>query len=438
MSWFRSLHIPSQSDVVVLGGGIVGCAAAYYLARGGTQVVLVDKGEIAFEQSSRNWGWVRQNGRNLRELPVGILSRRLWGSLEADLGADLGWASEGNLHLGYTAAEMSFFDRWRQGAAKVGLTTEILDRADVARLYPGISDDHLGGIYCPTDGQADPHRVAPALAAAAAEHGAQIATGCAALGIELGDGRVRALRTEFGAIRTSTVIVAAGAWSSRFLWPLGVRLPQRKMRTTVSATIPLGKPTSRLVLWARHLAIRQDHRGSVVLARGGGRVPLDLEVVRFRGEFSGTWSDSERREKVPTRAGRESIRDLLSLRRGAPSKRFWNRVRAEEPPPDPDNARRALEHFRRIVPAHHKAEHERVWAGNIDYLPDAVPVIDCLDSPRGLVIATGFSGHGFALGPAGGLLAAELALGEVPSAELKPFRLSRFADGETLERELHF
>ena len=213
------MHIPTQSDVVVLGGGIVGCAAAYFLARQGTQVVLVDKGEIAFEQSSRNWGWVRQNGRNLRELPVAILSRRLWGSLEADLGVDLGWASEGNLHLGYTSDEMSAFDRWRKGAEKVGLTTEILDRADVARLYPGITDEHVGGIYSPSDGQADPHRVAPALAAGAAEHGALIATGCAALGVELSDGRVRALRTEFGDIRTSTLIVAAGAWSSRFLSP---------------------------------------------------------------------------------------------------------------------------------------------------------------------------------------------------------------------------
>jgi len=432
------LHIPSQSDVVVLGGGIVGCAAAYYLARGGTQVVLVDKGEIAFEQSSRNWGWVRQNGRNLRELPVAILSRRLWGSLETDLGVDLGWASEGNLHLGYSKDEMSVFERWRKRAETIGLVTEILDRADVARLYPGVVDEHIGAIYSPSDGQADPHRVAPALAAAAAKHGALIATGCAALSVELGDGRVRAVRTEFGDIRTSTLIVAAGAWSSRFLWPLGVRLPQRKMRTTVSATVPSGVSTSRLVVWAKRLAIRQDHRGSIVLARGGGRVPLDLEMVRFRGHFSGTWTDSDRRATVKTRPGRDSVRDLLSLRRGWPSKRFWNGVRAEEPSPDRRNAGRALEHFRRIVPTHEEAEHERVWAGNIDYLPDAVPVIDRLDSPRGLVVATGFSGHGFALGPAGGLLAAELALDEEPSVDLTPYRLSRFADGDTLERELHF
>ena len=434
------MTVPSTADVVVIGAGIVGCTAAYYLARAGTDVVLVDKGEIAFEQSSRNWGWVRQNGRDLREITAVVLSREIWATLEDELGRDLGWASEGNLHLGYGDDEMRYFERWRDAAARLGLETEVVGRDDVERLYPGIDDGYVGGIFSPKDGQADPHRVAPALAAAAETQGAQIYTGCAVRGLRVSGsapgGAVRAVETERGSIRTSTVIVAAGAWSSRLLWPLGIRLPQRKIRATVSATVP-GEITSRRVVWAKHLAIRQDHSGSFILAGGGGRVPVDLETMRFRRHFRDSELDTDRREGVALRLGGEAWRDLTSSLPGL-GRGLWGRVRAEEPTPDPRSVRRALARFQTIVPAQSDARTQRSWAGNIDYTPDAIPVIDRLSRPSGLVIATGFSGHGFALGPVGGLLASELALEEETSVDVHAFRLARFAEAGSTERSLHF
>ena len=428
------LSVTDRVDVVVVGGGIVGCGAAFRLARRGVDVALFDKGAVAHEQSSRNWGWVRQNGRNLREIPAVVASRRLWSELASEVAADVGWVSEGNLHLGYDDRDMALFESWRAAAMGAGLETEIVTKADVQRLVPGLDDDCVGGILSPLDGQADPHRAAQAIAAAAGHHGARVETGCAVTAVLVEGGRVTGVTTEAGPVRAERVIVAAGAWASRLLWPLGVRLPQHKIQATVSATAPLAID-SRIVVWARDVALRQDHRGSFVLAGGGGRMPLDLETLRFREQFRRSALDTDRREEVRLGLGGELERDLRGLLAGGDG--VWPRVRAEEPEPDAASVARALGAFQRLFPAR-RPQTERQWAGFIDYTPDAIPVIDAPSTPAGLVIATGFSGHGFALGPVGGLLAAQLAMGEPTEVDVHAFRLSRFDERDTAEKELHF
>ncbi|MDX1382084.1 MAG: FAD-binding oxidoreductase [Thermoanaerobaculia bacterium] len=427
-----------RADVVVVGAGIVGCGAAFRLARRGVDVTVVDKGRIAHEQSSRNWGWVRQNGRNLREVPAAVASRRLWSELESDVGEDVGWHSAGNLHLAYCDRDLRHFERWRSAAAARGLETEMVSAADVAALAPGLDDDSVGGIFCPLDGQADPHRAAPALAAAAEGLGVRIREGVAVTGFLAGADGLRGVATEAGEVEAECVIVAAGAWSSRLLWQLGLRLPQRKIRATVSATVPLPVGT-RVVVWARDVAMRQDHRGSYVLAAGGGRIPVDLEVLRFHRRFADAHLDTGRRleTELELAVGDELERDLESLLSADPAA-LWRQVRAEEPAPDPASVERALAAFRAVLPGFGDATTERSWSGFIDYTPDAIPVIDAPTSHPGLVIATGFSGHGFALGPIGGLLASQLAMGEATEVDVRDFRLSRFVEGDTAERELHF
>jgi sarcosine oxidase subunit beta len=431
-------ELPSKCDVVVVGAGIVGAGAALRLARRGVDVVLVDKGEVAFEQSSRNWGWVRQNGRNLREIPAAVASRRLWSELERDVGGDVGWCSQGNLHLAYDDGEMRLFEAWREAAARSGLETEMVSARDIDAMAPGLQDRFVGGIFSPLDGQADPHRAAQLLAEAAVAAGAVLQTGCAVTRLDVSGGRVRAVECEQGTIAAETVVVAAGAWSSRLLWPVGLALPQRKASLTVCATQPVAA-LGRTVVWAKGLALRQDHAGSFVLAGPGGQVPVDLEFLRFRDEFRGAALDTSRREEVTPRLGSELPRDLAALLGGAAGCRgLWPQVRAEEPEPDTAAAQSTLARFRQALPAYACARLERVWAGFVDYTPDAIPVIDRPPAVEGLVVATGFSGHGFALGPIGGLLAAQLALQEPTEVDVRPFRLARFAEGDTAERELHF
>jgi glycine/D-amino acid oxidase-like deaminating enzyme len=431
--------LPREADVVVIGGGIVGCGAAFHLARRGFSVLLLEKGVIAGEQSSRNWGWVRQNGRNLRELPLGIASRKLWEQMSTDVEADVGWVQSGNIDLAYDHDEMALFERWRRRAHELGLDTELLDRGEVMEHVPGIAGGFVGGIYSPTDGQADPHRVTAAIAEAARARGAELVERCAVEAVEVENGAVSCVRTDRGDVRTAMVVLAAGAWSTRLLWRLSIRLPQRPIRNTVLATTPV-EPLTRTVVWAEGVAFRQDHTGRFILSGGGtSDTDVGLDMARFFPQFMRPLWDARRRGEIALRFDRTTLVDLATSLPWFPDRDHpWKVVRNREPRVNLRNAWKTLQNFRATMPNLSPIGMERVWAGYIDYTPDAVPVIDRLQSPSGLVITTGFSGHGFALGPIGGLLAAQLAAGETPELDTHPFRLSRFAEKDTHERELHF
>jgi glycine/D-amino acid oxidase-like deaminating enzyme len=421
-------------DVVIVGAGIVGMSAAYFLSQRDVSVAVLDKGAVAFEQSSRNWGWIRQNGRNLRELPLAIASRALWQELSDDLDEDIGWRSGGNLHLGYTADELATFERWRKAALESGLSTEVMNREQVSNVVPGLEGDFVGGIFSPGDGQADPHRVVPALARAATKRGVSIHDHCAVERIEMSDGRVEGVLARDGILRSERVIVCAGAWSSRLLWLLGVRLPQRKYRSTVFATTPAA-PLTTATLWAGPVALRQAADGSWIVAGGGSILDVDLDGVRSLPAFRAANQDTVRRGAIHWRYGHEILRDFRYLISG---NRFWENVSAEEPEPNYAAAFRTFERFRALHDTFADVGIQRIWAGNIDYTPDAVPVIDAPEAVPGLVISTGFSGHGFALGPIGGKLASELVLGEKPSVDVGAFRVDRFARGATHHDVLRF
>ena len=146
----------SKADVVIIGAGIVGCCTAYYLAKKGVKVAIVEKGEVAGEQSSRAWGWVRQQGRNPRELPLVMFSKGLWTGLTDEIGADVEWIEEGSLKLAYTEEDLSHFEEWAREARGLGLDTRVLTRDEVKREIPALEGPFVGGIHTPSDGQTEP------------------------------------------------------------------------------------------------------------------------------------------------------------------------------------------------------------------------------------------------------------------------------------------
>ena len=154
----------SKADIVIIGAGIVGCCIAYYLAKKGVNVVLVEKGEVAGEQSSRAWGWVRQQGRNPREIPLVMFAKQLWTGLSDEIGADVEWIEGGSLKLAYTDDDLSEFEAWAREARDLGLDTTVLSREAVKREVPGLSGPFLGGIFTPDDGQTEPRRATEAIA----------------------------------------------------------------------------------------------------------------------------------------------------------------------------------------------------------------------------------------------------------------------------------
>src|SRR5579872_1894790 len=209
-------RLPARADVVIIGGGIIGTSAAFFLAQRGVSVALVEKGHIAGEQSSRNWGWCRKQARDPRELPLIIESLRLWQGMNRAVEGETGFRTCGIMYLSETADELARYESWLDHAREYQLDTRIVSGAEVAQLLPGMAKPWAGGLYTASDGKAEPQLAAPAIAAAARRHGAAIVQRCAARGIETAGGRVAAAATEKDRIACQSVILAGGAWSRLF------------------------------------------------------------------------------------------------------------------------------------------------------------------------------------------------------------------------------
>jgi len=222
--------------------------------------------------------------------------------------------------------------------------------------------------------------------------------------------------------------VAGGAWSRRFLSDLGLRLPQLKVRSSAMRTAPLeGGPET--AMWSKQFAFRKRHDGGYTIANGNANVsPIVPDSFRFFGEFLPAlrmeWSALKLR--VDGRFVQE-WREAAPVPLDQPSP--YEQVRVLDPAPDRRYTRQAMADLARQFPAFAGAKVVQEWAGLIDVTPDAVPVISTIDAVPGLVVATGFSGHGFGIGPAAGHLAADLATGARPIVDPTAFRFSRFTDG---------
>lgn len=421
-----------HADAVIIGGGIAGCATAYYLARRGIKAVLCEKGEIAGEQSSRNWGFVRQQGRDPAEVPLMIECNRMWRGLEKELGVDLEWRQGGNLALAPSEKEIAAFEKWLEIARQYQMNSRILSNRQVRDLIPGIEGRWPGGLYTPGDGQAEPAKVAPAMAKAAAALGAEIRAGCAVDRILTEGGAVSGVLTEQGEIRARTVVCAAGIWSSRLLRMLGINLPQLFIRATVARTTPVRELTAAGV-WGPEVAFRQRRDGTMNIAAGTG-ADYDILPDSLR-HFRLFWANYQANKSfLDLRFGAEFFRALPELWAGpARTSAAFRRTRVTDPAPNPKRVDAALAGLRQVFPGLDGVSVTRRWAGKIDMMPDMIPVLDAVERPRGLVIATGLSGHGFGMGPIVGRLMAELIADGRPSLDIKDFRLSRFADGSDIK-----
>ena len=423
--------MPKSADVVIIGGGIVGTSAAYFLARAGVSVALCEKGRIAGEQSGRNWGWVRQQGRSPVELPLMIRSLALWRGLERETGEDLGFAQGGSLYLASDAAALERFRPWLAVAGDHELDTRLVDSRELGTILQGSSERWTGALYTASDGRAEPNRVAPALARSAARAGAVILTHCAVRGIEQAAGRVASVVTEHGSIGTSTVLCAGGAWTSLFCRSLDIALPQLVVKGTVARTAPAAQ-ILRGEAWSPEIAIRRRSDGGYTVARGSA---LEHALVPASLRFLPKFLPALRQEQgaVRLRIGREFVRALFvpqcwALDRESP----FERERVLGPAPDRSDLTAIAHALARHFPEIAAAPRVETWAGMIESSPDVLPIISPAGGVDGFYVATGFSGHGFGIGPGAGELAAAMVRKKASSEELVRFRLSRFSDGSPI------
>lgn len=415
--------LPRTADVVVIGGGIIGASTALSLAERGISVALCEKGHIGGEQSSRNWGWCRKMGRDLAEIPLAIESLRLWEEMNARTGAETGFRRTGIVYLSERTQALGQHEAWLAAARDFQIDSRIIGAAEIDRLLPGSSRRWPGALYTPSDGVAEPEKATAAIANAAAGRGAAIVEGCAVRGIETAGGSVSGVVTEHGRIRCSQVVLAGGAWSSLFCGNLGIRFPQLKILGSVMRTAPLSGPAP--AVGASNFAFRKRADGGYTIAQRNANVAhIVPDSFRYFADFLP--SVVKQWHELRLRIGRRFIEEWQVPRRWAlDNVTPFERVRVLDPAPTGTVLRQALRNLKRAFPDFAEMQVVEAWAGLMDVTPDAVPVISAVDALPGFYIASGFSGHGFGVGPAAGQLMADLLTGTRPLVDPKPYGFQR-------------
>lgn len=374
-----------MADVVVVGAGISGAASAYELATSGLKVVLIDRYGPAAMASGWTLAGVRQSGRHPAELPLARRAVSLWNTLAERLGAPTHYRRRGNLRLARTPDELASLAAMVEGQRAAGLDLSLLDARQVAALAPAVSPAVFGGSYCPTDGHADPQATVQAFVDAAVRAGAETRFGEDVLSIDTADGRVTGVTTGAGRIPAGRVILAAGVLGNRLLQPLGLSVPLRVRLVTAVRTAPAAPVLDQVIGVANaDCAGRQEVTGRFRFTGGSTEWTGEIEDAALK-------EGARPRVRPPTRGVADAIRLC-----GA------------------------------AIPAVLDTPIDEIWAGLIDQTPDALPVLQSVADPAGLIIAMGFSGHGFCLGPVTGQIAAAMAQGLPMDLPLEPFALARF------------
>ncbi|MBC7479933.1 MAG: FAD-binding oxidoreductase [Pseudorhodobacter sp.] len=424
--------LPSAADVVVVGGGIIGVMTAWHLAERGFSVVLCEKGRVAGEQSSRNWGWIRQQGRDFAELPIMMESLALWKAMAEEI-PELGFRQQGVMYLARSHDEMFRFEQWMTEARGMGLDVRLQSEAQIYGRYDRAAVQWVGGLFTESDAMAEPWVAVPLLAEAAVERGAVVIEDCAVRRLDRAGGRVTGVYTEKGRIACDQVVVAGGAWSSLLLRAEGISLPQLSVLASVAQTEPMAQAFDGCIGDDR-VGLRRRADGGYTIAPGARHTYfVGPDAFRNLAHYVPVLKREYRSTKLRPAAPKDYPDAWGTARRwSGEDVSPFERMRVLNPSPDMKLLGQVQDEFAEAFPELGRPAIRSAWAGMIDTIPDVVPVVDRVAALPGLVIATGMCGHGFGIGPGMGRVVADLVAGNDVGHDLTRFRLSRFTDGSVL------
>jgi len=362
-----------DADVVIIGGGIVGCSTAYRLALRKQSVILLERGRVGEEASGRNGGGVRQQNRHPAELPLAVEAIKIWKNFKEEFEWDVEYQQGGNLRLMTSQKEYETFSKNPEWERKAGLEVELLTPEETRNIAPVISKDIelLGATYCSTDGTANPLIVTKAIARAARRKGVQIREHEPVKGLKVERGRIGAAITDQGEYRAPVFLNAAGPWSKTICNWVGLDFPINNKRAQILITEPVPPLVKEFI---------------------------SFDVGYIRQALNGGIHLGVRSKPVENYDKRSTFEAFLEA--GA----------------------RMVE----IFPIFKEFSVLRSWGGINDWTPDEIPIVDKAPHFEGFFMASGFSGHGFCLGPMVGKLMAEWILDGKSSMDLHAFRWTRF------------
>lgn len=430
-------EIPAHADAVVIGAGIAGISTAMFLNEFGLRTVVFEKGCVGGEASSRNFGWVYTNGLHADKLELAVDAKRIWLSFQDRFGFDVSMRQGGNTLLIPNEEELHGLQRWAEEARARfpdDIDAEILRGADLDRVVPGAAGKMLAALHQPSDGSAEPTEAVPRIAKGVRAEGVKVFSPVAVRGIETAAGAVHSVVTEHGEVRTPRVVLAGGSWSRLFLGNLGIDLPQQLIASSLLRVS--GGSAAPGTGYGDGVAWREQTDGSYSIGVTKHVVPVTLDSLRVLRAFLPSLQQtllSPGESPLTLRFGSDLIRSFGARRRWRNDEVSpFERVRLLSGRPSPSISDRALANARGFFPELADARVVERWAGIIDATPDSTSVIDEAPGIPGLVINTGHSAQGFALGPGAGRLAAEIVADRPSTVDPSHYRFSRFSDGTQL------
>nr|WP_282568080.1 FAD-binding oxidoreductase [Devosia sp. 919] len=368
-------------DFAVVGAGISGSATAYELAKRGHSVVLIDQYGPASMASGWTLAGVRQSGRHKAEMPLARAAVERWQTLGNELEGETHYRQVGNLRCARNDEEADRIAAIVAEHRALGLEMHLVTGKEVQEIAPMVSPDVVCASFCPTDGHADPHATVKSFVDAATRLGAETRFGELVTALEITEGKVSGVVTVKGVIAAGQVVVATGIYGNKLIGRFGYHVPYEVMSATMMRSVATPAPQMPVIGVANgDTTLRQEVLGQFRI--GGGHEVWDGHL-----------------ELDP-----------------------WPQVR-----PPASSVAELIKRYSALVPELAGVKLDRLWCGLIDQTVDALPVLDILPEAGGIVLATGFSGHGFCLGPVTGAILADLAEGATPDLPIEPFRMSRFA-----------
>jgi sarcosine oxidase subunit beta len=373
--------VTRRADVVVIGAGVVGCSLAFYLARAGRRVVVLDRGLIGQGATAACAGGVRAQFSTEVNIRIGMEAKRRLRSFESEVGRSADFRPVGYLFLLKTADERDQFAQAVRLQRRLGVDDVVeLTPREACALVAGLNyDDLSGATYCPSDGLAGPNEVTSGYAAAARRHGATILEHAAVTAVSRRGGAVSGIETARESIDAEQVVICAGPSTAELGRMAGITLPVTPSR--------------------RHVFVTEAFDGI------GRRSPMTIDFhssFYFHPEGDGLlfgMGDAEQSESA------EAVMDWSVLERIVP---------------------RAAERWPPLLEARVKSG----WAGLYENTPDSQPLVGPLED--GLWVAAGFSGHGFMMGPVIGDWLAQWMTTGAPPVDLHSFSATRFSEGQSL------
>ncbi len=425
-------HLPDEVEVVVIGGGFIGCSTALNLAERGVSVALCEKGAIAGEASGRAAGLVEYEHLSPIKMELIARSMELWREMPERVNADIGYTGPGLVTLYKDEKPALAAKQWIDSMQGItAMQARMLAANEINSIDPALGSDWHSALYQPNGAAIEPRLAAPAIASRAQEKGAKLIQNCAVRTIERQAGKIHSVITEQGEIKTSNVVIAGGTWSSSLAAQLDLKLPQLMIFAEMISVEPLSDgPAIAGMTPAGYFRPQTD--GGYSFGTAAGVIPITPSILKNLRDLMSMPTDVDQ-EILPALSLSTFLREMKANRKqAADSLSIYEQHRILQPEFVGNTSSAMVEGMREYIPAFADVKIRERYTGSLFASMDNLGVISSVKSIPGLYLGTGLL-YGLTTGAATGEALADMITGKKTRIDVSPYRYERFIDGSKFE-----